>query len=410
MIAAFKGRSRSPGRLVVIGVAFLLLPTLVWFGLSRPKQRVDQQAAIAASPASAGFQPTVSQWAALKIEPIGKVRFDSVLVADGLVATNDNATAAVYSPFSGRVTTIQAQLGQTVRKGAPLATLLASEAAQSDSDLAAAVAAEGTARKQLELAQLTEQRQHDLLLAEAGTQKDWLQSQTDLAAAENGHRAAQTAVSSARAKAAILGDASAKRDGAAGQGLITAPIDGVVIQRQLAPGQFVNSLSAGGTTALFTIADLRTVWVLANVSEVDAVRIELGQPVEISTLALPGRVQRARVSWIASVVDPITHRVAMRAELPNPVLALKPQMSVTVQLLEEHPIEAVAVPRGAVIYEGQQAHCYVVAGDRTLVARKLQIGRIQGDLAEVKSGWSAGDRVVTHGALFIDRATEDAAS
>lgn len=411
MSAPFSALARPPIRLVVGAAAIVLVAVLAWwFGSSRSARPVGPQATAAVRPASTGFQLTPVQWASLRIEPINQVSFDSVLVADGVIATNDNRTAAVYSPFSGRVTAIQAQLGQTVRKGAPLATVLAAEAAQSDTDLAAAVAAETTTHKQFELAQLTERRQHELLLAEAGTQKDWLQSQSDLVAAENGYRAARAALAAVRAKAAILGGESSTRNGAVGLGRITAPIDGVVVQRQVAPGQFVNSVSAGGSTPLFTITDLRTVWVLASVSETDAAGLKLGQAVEVSTLALPERTFRARVSWVAAVVDPATHRVSVRAELANPDGALKPQMTATVRLFEGHPAEALAVARSAVVYEGQEAHCYVVVAERTLVARKLQIGRVQGGMAEVKSGLSAGDRVVTRGALFIDRAAEDETS
>ena len=409
MSAPFSALARKPMRLVLGGAAALCLAVLAWwFGSNRSEQPGGRPTAIVASPTSAGFQLTPVQWASLKIDPIRNVSFDSVLVADGVVTTNDNATAAVYSPYSGRVIAIQAQLGQTVRQGAPLATVLATEVAQSNSDLVAAVGAEATAHKQFELTQLTERRQHELLLAEAGAQKDWLQSQSDVVAAENSYRAARAALAAARTKAAILGDTSSKRSGAVGIGLITAPIDGVVVQRQVASGQFVNSLSAGGGTALFTIADLRTVWVLASVNEMDAVGLKLGQIVEVSALALPERTFRARVSWVAAVVDPTTHRVSVRAELSNPDGALKPQMTATIRLFEGRSVEALAIARSAVVYEGQDAHCFVVVADRTLVVRKLQIGRVQGGVAEVKSGLSAGDRVVTRGALFIDRAAEDA--
>jgi cobalt-zinc-cadmium efflux system membrane fusion protein len=341
----------------------------------------------------------------LKIEAVRSAGFDSVLNADGVVGGNDNASVAVYSPFSGRVTAVHALLGQTVRRGAPLATVLATETAQADSDLAAADAAEASARQQLDLARSTEQRQHELLLAEAGAQKDWQQSQSDLAVAKNTLRAAQAAMATARAKAAILGVASTTHAG--GQGVISTPIDGVVLQRQVAPGQFVNSLTSGGATALFTIADLRTVWVLANVAEVDAQQLQLGQRVDIAALAFPQRSWHARVTWIAATVDPATHRIAVRAELPNADQALKPQMTVAVRLHAGTLTQSIAIPRSAVVYEGTDAHGFVVTGQRTLALRELKLGRTQGALIEVTSGLSGADRIVTHGALFVDRAAED---
>ena len=386
-------------RLGLILVILLLVLGAAWRFLSeRSEARKPALAAEASTPGRLKLTP--AQWASLNIAPVRSVDFDSVIVADGVVATDDNTTAAVFSQFSGRVTAVPVQLGQTVSKGAPLATVLASEMAQSNSDLVAAQAAEDTAAKQLQLARQTEHRQHELFKAEVGAQKDWLQSQADLNTAENALHAAQAARSAAQDRARILGA------GQGASGTIRAPIAGVVMQRQVAPGQFVSSLASGGGGALFSIADLHRVWVMANVSEDQAAFLTLGQQVEISALALPGRTFKARLNWIAAAVDPTTHRVAARAELPNPDLALKPQMALTVRLLAGHPLRSVAVARSAVIYDGDEARCYVVTAERTLASRKLEIGRTQDDMVEVRSGLQPTDRVVTRGALFIDRAAE----
>lgn len=392
---------------IAIGLALALLTWISWKTLIRPAPP-PTHGSTASVPA--GLRLTAAQWGSLTIEPARAAVFDSVVSSDGFVAANDNTTSSVFSQFSGRVVAIYAQQGQTVRKGDPLLAVLATEAAQTKSDLAAAAATEGTARKQLQQAQLTERRQHELLLAEAGAEKDWLQSKTDLAAAENAHHAAEAALAAAREKAAVLTDATGGGMGRVGQAVITAPISGIVLQRQIAPGQFISSLATGGSTPLYTITDLRTVWVVASVSEIDAARAKIGQPVEITVLALPGLKLRTHLTWVAATVDPATHRVALRAELPNPDQALKPHMSVSVRLLESSPTEAIAVPRSAVVYQGQQAHCYVETAQHTLVGRKLEIGRIQDGLAEVKAGLAAGERVVTRGTLFIDRAAEGESS
>ena len=385
-------------------LALLGLAAIVWLAL-RPHLRA--QLAAAETPASASvsgnFQPTAAQWASLTFEPVQVTAFDGLTTAEGLIVVNDNATANVYSQFSGRVTSISGQPGQNVRRGAVLLTMLATEAAQAKGDLAAAAAAEDTARKQVEMARLTEQRQHDLFLAEAGAEKDWLQSKADLAVAENAERAAQAGMAAAREKATVL---SGSQTPGGRDAVITAPIDGVIVQRQVAPGQFVNSLATGGSAPLYTISDLRTVWIVAMVSETDATRARVGQPVDITALALPGRVLHSKISWVAASVDATTHRLPVRAEVPNGDGALKPQMSVTVQLLEPQPVRSLAVPRSAVVYDGPQAHCYVALPDRTLAVRKLILGRVQGDLIEVKAGLTPQDRVLVKGPLFIDRATD----
>lgn len=379
-----------------------------WWALS-PVSEVTTSAEVK-HPPSTTLTLTPAQWGTLKIESVRKKVFDSLLTADGTIVANENASVAVYSQFSGRVVNVYAQAGQAVRKGTPLAAILAVEAAQTKSDTAAATAAEATLLKQLELAKVTERRQHELFTAEAGTEKDWLQSKADLAAAENAHRAAVAALAATREKAAVLGEAVQGRSGTAGQTMITAPIDGVIVQRQVAAGQFVNSLASGGSAPLFTVTDGRTVWVVANVSETQAAQLTLGQPAEIIPLALPGRSVKAAVSWIAASVDPSSRRVAVRAEVANPDGALKPQMSVTVRLLQRQPVEALSVPRSAIIFDGSKAHCFVVTSERTLAPRALQLGRVDSEVAEVKAGLQAGDQVVTRGTLFIDRASEDSAS
>ncbi len=361
-----------------------------------------------AGPAAPGtFKPSAAQWKTLQVKPAQSMVFDAVVTTDGTVALNDNATVNVYSQFSGRVTAVHVQAGQAVRKGAPLMSLAATESAQVRSDLAAATAAAATARQQLALARATERRQQELFKAEAGAEKDWQQARSDRVAAEGALQTTEAAARAAQARAAVLGGPGGDRAGVTDGALVTAPTDGIVVLRQVAPGQFVNSLAAGGSTPLFTISDLRHPWLLGNVAEADAAKVHVDQPVDIGGPALGHRTLRGRVSWIASTLDPASHRVSFRAELPQAEEALKPQMSLTLRVLEAHPKASLAVPRSSLVVEGAQAHCYVAQADHTLIARKVQLGRIQGPWAEVTGGLSPGEAVVTRGALFIDSAAQD---
>ena len=397
---------RPAGRAAALALSLLGLAAVAWLAW-HPGAPAVAAAAAPAPVAPGSFRPSDAQFASLTIAPVRSETFDAVVTTDGSVAVNDNATVGVFSQFSGRITALHVQPGDAVRRGAPLATLLATEPAQAGSDIAAATSATATARKQLELAQATEQRQHELFLAEAGAEKDWRQSQSDLVAAQGTLHAAEVALAAARAKAAVLGTVPGDRGEGSGQAVIASPIDGVVVQRQAAPGQYVNSLATGASTPLFTVSDLRRLWVLGNVAEADVARIHVGQPVEINALALGTRTLRASVAWIASTLDPATHRVAIRAELSGADAVLKPLMSVTLRVLEAHPAMALAVPRSALVYDGAEVHCYVAQPDHTLVLRKLQLGRVQDGRAEVKAGLAAGEQVVTRGTLFIDRAAQD---
>jgi cobalt-zinc-cadmium efflux system membrane fusion protein len=107
---------------------------------------------------------------------------------------------------------------------------------------------------------------------------------------------------------------------------------------------------------------------------------------------------------VAALVDPVTHRLLVRAEIDNRDLALKPEMLATFRILTSGAVESPAVPEAAIVYEGDAAHVWVVAGDGLLTYRAIHPGRNNDGLVEVLDGLTAGERVVTKGGLFIDQA------
>jgi cobalt-zinc-cadmium efflux system membrane fusion protein len=188
---------------------------------------------------------------------------------------------------------------------------------------------------------------------------------------------------------------------------LAAPIGGVVVDRQVGPGQY---LQAGGGTPVFTIADPTSVWLLANVREADAGLVKLGQSVEVRVLAYPKRTFKARVTYVAALVDAVTHRLPVRAEIENRDGALKPEMFANFRIFTGDASESPAVPEPAVVYEGNAAHVWVVAGDDLLSLRSIRTGRSNDGLIEVLDGLKPGERVVTKGGLFIDQAAAPASS
>ena len=188
---------------------------------------------------------------------------------------------------------------------------------------------------------------------------------------------------------------------------LSAPISGVVVDRQLGPGQY---LQAGSGTPVYTIADPSNVWLLANVRETDSGLVHVGQAVEVHVLAYPKRAFNARVTYVAAVVDPVTHRLPVRAEIDNRDGALKPEMFANFRILTGDAMESPAVPEAAVVYEGDAAHVWVVAGEDVLSLRAIRTGRSNDGLVEVLDGLKPGERVVTKGGLFIDQVAVPAAS
>jgi len=351
------------------------------------------EAPVAAAPSPPGtFRATAQQLKTFTVASVQTHEFVSEELTEGKIAVNGDRATPVFSPYSGRVTRVIAGLGDTVKSGAALATLEASEFVQAQNDLS-------TAAAQVKLARISETRKHALYDAKGGSLQDWQQAQADLTTAE-------TALNAVRNRLRILG----KSDTEIGEleraqninpiATLTAPIAGVVVDRQVGPGQYLQS---GGSTPVFTIADPSSVWLLANVRETDAGLVKLGQSVEVHVLAYPKRTFKARVTYVAALVDSVTHRLPVRAEIDNLDGALKPEMFANFRILTSDASESPAVPEAAVVYEGDAAHVWVVAGDGLLSYRSIRTGRRNDGLVEVLDGLKLGERVVTKGGLFIDQ-------
>jgi cobalt-zinc-cadmium efflux system membrane fusion protein len=375
---------------VAAGVVAVVL--VVGWLVDRGLRRSDSADAAPAPPAGT-FQATAQQLKTLTIEPVTLHQFVSQEITEGKIAINGDRSTPVFSPYSGRITRVIAGLGDSVKAGQPLATIEASEIAQAQSDLSTALA-------QLKVARTSEARKRALYDAKGGSMADWLQSQADLSTAEAGLR-------SVRNRLRILGysdqaiDAinSDEHPGAVAQ--IVAPISGVIVDRQLGPGQYAQ---AGASTPVFSIADMSSVWMVGNVREANAGHVQRGQTVEVSVLAYPDRTFIARLDYVAATIDPNTHRLAVRAVIDNADGALKPEMFASFRILTDEGAQAPAVPASAVVYEGDSAHVWVLQSADTIVMRPIRPGRSNDGYVEVLDGLKPGERVIIKGSLFIDRA------
>ena len=381
--------------MAVLGL-FLLIPLLGQLFAPKPPPP--------AAPSPPGtFQATNAEWAGLGFATVQTLAFSPADQTDGKIAADDNKTTVVFSPFTGRITRVIAKIGDRVHAGSPLFAIDAAEFVQSQNDLV-------TAAAQVRLTKAAEARQEALYKANGAALKDLEQSQADLATAEINLEAARGRL---RALGKSAADVAAVERGVAGRGLssetvVTAPIAGVVTQRSVGPGETLASLASNGgsTTPLYSISDLSTVWLIGNLREADAPHARLGQTVQVHVNALPDRVFTARLNYIASAVDPATRRVTVRAEIPNPAGELLPEMFATFTLITGAATPSVAVPEQGVVYEGDEARVWVAGANHLLQLRQIRTGQTTDGMVQVLSGLSAGERVVTNGALFIDRASK----
>jgi membrane fusion protein, heavy metal efflux system len=406
--------ARRPLWLQLAVVAALAVAVAVAFALGSLFTRSTVEEKPAASESADGFRPTPAQWTSLATAPVKEMTFRAVRETDGKIAYDDDTTTPVFSPYTGRVTKLFAKAGDRVEQGAPLMAVAASEFVQAQNDLITAMQGLNAARAQLRLATINETRQHELYDAKAGALKDWQQAQADLESAKASASTAEIALAAVRNRLRILGASdeeinrieTAKSATLGAVSIVTAPIGGVVTQRQVGLGQFINSVGGGAANPVFSIGNLGKVWLLANVREEDAPLMQVGEPVEVRVLAIPDRVFQARLTYVAPSIDPNLHRLPVRAEVENPDGVLKPEMFATFSIVTGKDVTAPAVPEAAVVREGDTARVWVVRPDKSVELRQVRLGRISDGAVEVLAGLQAGETVISGGSLFIDRAAK----
>ena len=177
---------------------------------------------------------------------------------------------------------------------------------------------------------------------------------------------------------------------------LEAPFSGFVMERNAFPKQHVTP-----ETVLYTVADLSTVWVIADVYEYEAANVHLNQPATLTLAYAPGRVFRGRVSNILPQVDPATRTLKVRLAFDNPGFALKPEMYGEVQL-QTGGARRLVVPQSAVLNSGDRQVVFLDRGNGNFEPRNVKTGVQSGDRIEILSGLEPGERIVTSGNFLID--------
>ena len=347
------------------------------------------------------YRPTPEQLAQLTIAPVRSGADETLIRASGAIAVDGDRSTPVLLPFSGQVIAVFVEPGQRVAQGQPLLRIASPEMVDARNTLAAATAQQASSTEALRIAEANATRQKAIYETAGGALKDYKQAQADLVAAQSAARTAQSAVRAAENHLAIFG----RGDGNATQPatVYRAPVGGLIADRSVAPGQFV---TAGSTTPLMTITDPTRVWLVAQLAESDVASVRVGDQVEVTTPALPGRTFAARIDNVGAALDPNSHRLPVRASIINPDGALKPQMfaAFTIRRPASGGAEGIFVPSSAVIHEGDTARVWIMARDKLLYARAVTTAPGEGGQTRILTGLKAGDRVVTAGALFVNEA------
>ena len=328
----------------------------------------------------------------LHVEAVTTTSFRPTIQVTGTAQFNADVSTQVLAPISGPVMRIVADVGAQVRRGQALALVSSPDFATAIADFRKAQAAYVQTKR---VADQNEQ----LWKNDAIARRDLEQSQTDAASA-----AADRDAALQQLRALGVDDASiaALRDGKdvpEMQAAIRAPIEGTVVERLINPGQLLQA----GSTATFTIANLSSMWVQANVFESDLGSVQVGDRAEVTTTAAPNPFV-GKVTYIAALVDPATKATAVRVLVPNTRRLLKKDMYVQVTIHGSREKNGVLVPVTSVLRDDDNLPFVFVempGGNNAFGRRQITIGSRVGDRYEVTAGLKAGERIISEGALFV---------
>jgi membrane fusion protein, heavy metal efflux system len=342
-------------------------------------------------PPAQSVELTEKQMASVKVESVGEHDFPIVKTAVGSIDFDEDMTVQVFTPYQGRIISLFAKLGDDVKKGQILFTIDSPDLLQAESTL---IAAAGV----LELTTRNLERLRELYKTRAIAQKDLEQAVSDQQTAEGSLRAARDAVR-------IFGKSDTEIDQIVAKRLadptlvVASPIDGRITARNAAPGLFVQP---GNPPAPYSVADISTMWMLANVAESDIPAFHLGQAVKVSVLAYPGKLFEGRISTIGSTVDPNTRRMLVRSEIHDPNHELRAGMFTTFVIQTGDPERSIAVPLNGVVREGDGTMTVWVTADRKrFTQRTVSIGIQNEGYRQILDGLQPGELVATDGAVFL---------
>jgi membrane fusion protein, heavy metal efflux system len=331
------------------------------------------------------------QAASLKISPVGQREFELLKTAVGAIDFNENLLVQVFSQYPGKIQKAFFNAGDDVKQGETLFAIDSPDLLQAESTLLASAGV-------LELQKRTLARVSMLLKAGGSAQKDVDQATSDEQTAEGNFKAAKNSVR-------IFGKTDEEIEKILTERkvdstlLVPSPISGKVVARNAAPGFLTQP---GNAPAPFLIADISTMWMVANVIESDAPAYKLGQEVEVRVPAYPDRVFKGHVTTLGAMIDPNTHRQLVRSEIVDPEHLLRSGMFASFVIRVGEPVRSLAVPAEGVVREGDGTMTVWVTNDsRRFLKRTVKVGLQQNGWTQILEGLSPGETVVTDGAVFL---------
>ncbi len=314
----------------------------------------------------------------LQIDSVVKCPVVNALTLTGKVAFNEEKVARIFPMVSGNIMDVNVQLGDHVNEGQKLGVIRSSEMAGYSNDLI-------TSKTNLLIAKKNLDASEDMY-------KSGLLSQKDFFTAREMYQQAESQLRRSNQVLQINGGNTQ------GEFMVRAPISGFVVEKQINNNM---AIRADNTNSMFTISDLKNVWVLANVYESNISQVHLGDDVAVTTLSYPGRTFHGKVDKILNVLDPTNKVMKIRIVLPNPDYALKPEMFASVTVASKSNSEALCVPGSALIFDQNQYFVLVYKSKSDVKITPVQVISANGDKSYISGVVKEGDKIIGSDVVLI---------
>lgn len=320
--------------------------------------------------------------AGIVVEPLEEKEVTNQLMVTATIQANQDRLAKIAPRIAGRIASVTANLGDRVGSGQTLANLDSIEMGEARSAYLQATSDASVAKANFDRA---EKLQAEQIIS----QKDFLRARAD-------HEKARANARAAGEKLQMLGVAPANAN-ASGLSIfpLTAPFAGTVIDKKAVVGEL-----ATPDKTLFTIADLSTVWIEANLFEKDLTRLKQGSDAQVTVSAYPGESFKGKLTYIGNTIDKDSRTLRGRIEVRNTDGRLKPEMFATAAITTGGAVKALSLPDAAIVLINEQPTVFIQE-DKHFEPRPIEIGEKLRGRVIVKSGLKADDQVVMAGAYAL---------
>lgn len=317
----------------------------------------------------------------IKTETVEIKDYEEYLTVVGEVSFDEDHVVRIYPIVSGSVENINFSLGDYVKKGQLMATILSTDISEYQRDY-------NIAKANLDVALKNYERMKQLHASNFASDKD-------LQMAETEYKNAKAEFTGKKQILELYGGSADKTDAVFN---VYAPISGYLVERNVNQG---TQIRTDNSTNMFTLSDLKTVWVWANVYESDISRIHVGDTVSATTISYPDIEFKGSVQKINNVLEPESRVIKVRTEIPNEGELLKPEMFATVKIKPQTTIKTMAVLTSGIFLERSESYMIRKTATGEFEKVKVATGRIFNGHTEILDGLKEGDVVVYEGALLI---------